>query len=142
MSRYTRFAATLTLALAVPALMLAQPAIKREPARPIGSVEGDALYNAYCAVCHGKDGKGGGPAAQALKGPMPDLTTMARRNKGVFSSMEVERMITGQGQSMAAHGSEDMPVWGPIFRGMNEDPAMAKLRVSNLVKYLGSMQVK
>ncbi len=56
MSRYTRFAATLTLALAVPALMLAQPAIKREPARPIGSVEGDALYNAYCAVCHGIEG--------------------------------------------------------------------------------------
>jgi len=33
----------------------------------IRSVEGVDLYRAYCASCHGKDGKGHGPVAPALK---------------------------------------------------------------------------
>ncbi|MBZ5572099.1 MAG: cytochrome c [Acidobacteriia bacterium] len=43
---------------------------------------GQQMYSAYCAVCHGNDGKGGGPAAEALKVPPPDLTVLARKNGG------------------------------------------------------------
>ncbi len=47
------------------------------PATPplvIESMYGPDLYRLYCATCHGRDGKGNGPAAAALKVPPPDLT--------------------------------------------------------------------
>ena len=37
-----------------------------EEKRLIQSLEGPALFQAYCAACHGKDAKGDGPAAAAL----------------------------------------------------------------------------
>jgi mono/diheme cytochrome c family protein len=132
--------AGVALALALPAF--AQPQIKRDVAHPIDSVEGVDLYNAYCAVCHGKDGKGNGPAAPALKGPIPDLTLLARNNKGKFSGPDVEGAITGRGRMMPAHGSADMPIWGPVFRAMSPDEAGRTLRLTNLVRYIESMQLK
>jgi mono/diheme cytochrome c family protein len=117
------------------------PQVKREPARVIGSVEGVDLYDAYCAVCHGKDGKGGGPAVPALKIPVPDLTTIAKRH-GKFSLTDTEEAITGRGKMTPAHGSPDMPIWGPIFRALTPDEAGRTLRVTNLLKYVESIQVK
>ncbi len=135
--------AVLTLAVVPPVLVLAQPAIKREPARATTLIEGDALYNAYCAVCHGKDGKGGGPAAAALKVPVPDLTQMAAQNDGKFSAVDAQAAITGQGRPMvAAHGAQDMPIWGPIFRDLSSDPDVTRLRIANLVRHLESLQRK
>ncbi len=39
-----------------------------------GSDRGAEVFATYCAVCHGPDGKGNGPAAAALVPPPPDLT--------------------------------------------------------------------
>ena len=133
--------AGLVLALALPVVASAQT-IKRESARPIDSVEGVDTYNVYCAVCHGRDGKGHGPAVPALKTPVPDLTTMAKRNNGKFSGPDVEATVTGKGRMMPAHGSADMPIWGPVFGKMSPDEGMQMLRIANLVKYIESMQQK
>jgi mono/diheme cytochrome c family protein len=139
----TCLAALVAATVVVPAVSALQPQVKREPARNVGAVDGGVLYDAYCAVCHGKDGKGKGPAAAALEGPMPDLTTIASRNAGTFPATDVEAHITGKGKPMvAAHGSEEMPIWGPIFKGMSQDASLATLRVSNLVKHVESMQQK
>jgi mono/diheme cytochrome c family protein len=115
--------------------------IENKTARPIQSVQGVDTFKAYCAVCHGPEAKGNGPAAPALKKAPADLTTIAKRNGGTFSQNDVETVILGTG-AMISHGSREMPIWGPVFRGITADDAQMKLRVANLIGYLRSLQVK
>ncbi len=105
----------------------------------IRSVEGPDLFRAYCASCHGKDGKGNGPAAATLKATVPDLTTITVNNDGNFPVARIKRIIMGEGM-IASHGSREMPVWGPIFHQVEEDVDRGNVRVENLVSYLESIQ--
>ena len=82
----------------------------------IPSLAGGDLFRFYCASCHGRDGKGDGPVASALNRRPPDLTTIARRSGGRFPTNRVEGFVTGNREPTLAHGSADMPVWGPIFK--------------------------
>lgn len=76
------------------------------------------MYTSYCAVCHGVDGKGDGPAADALKVAPPDLTTLAKKNGGKYPTDHVTSAIRGD-RRLAAHGSKEMPLWGDLFWGMS-----------------------
>lgn len=76
--------------------------------------EGKQSFEAQCAVCHGMDAKGNGPYTPSLKVAPPDLTTLAKRNGGVFPVDRITQVIDGRAQ-IAAHGSRDMPVWGTRF---------------------------
>jgi len=111
--------------------------IRQGTAPRIQSVEGVATYKAYCAVCHGAQAKGDGPAATALKKVPADLTGIARRHDGKFSAADVEDMIVAK---QVAHGTREMPIWGPVFEALATDPSFAKLRMANLVAYLKSIQ--
>jgi mono/diheme cytochrome c family protein len=114
--------------------------VKQAPARPIQSMAGVDTYKAYCAVCHGPAGKGNGPAAAALKKAPADLTTIAKRHGGTFSVPDIEAMINGR--DVLAHGSRDMPLWGPVFQSIEADDTFAALRLSNLIDYLRSIQTQ
>jgi len=112
----------------------------REPSTLlIQSVKGPDLFRAYCASCHGTDAKGKGPAAPALKARVPDLTLLSRRNRGQFPAAQVREEIVGE-QVVAAHGSREMPIWGPIFHQVEGDQDWGEVRLENLVKYLASIQ--
>jgi mono/diheme cytochrome c family protein len=102
------------------------------------STYGPDLYRSYCASCHGKDGRGSGPVSPALKVPPPDLTVLSRQQKGVFPAAEVQAIL--RGTAVSAHGSEEMPVWGPIFQALDPSDARVKARVASLVSYLQSIQ--
>jgi len=112
-----------------------------EPERLIESIQGPALYVAYCAGCHGKDGKAG-PMAKSLKVPPADLTRIARRNGGKFPLERVQRVISGEEHIPAGHGGRAMPVWGPVFSQFAWDQDLGKVRVFNLAEYIEEMQVK
>jgi mono/diheme cytochrome c family protein len=112
---------------------------------PLGlqSFSGRDLYNFYCATCHGRTGRGEGPVAPALKTRPTDLTTLAKRNGGVFPAADVGVLLSGPRRgTLPAHGSAEMPVWGPIFRALDTSDTQAAIRITNLVTYLESIQVK
>ncbi|HZP49030.1 MAG TPA: c-type cytochrome [Vicinamibacterales bacterium] len=116
--------------------------IERTAAKPIASVQGADTFKAYCASCHGPEAKGNGPAAKALAKAPADLTTIAKRHGGAFSTTDIEYAIRGSNE-MVSHGSREMPVWGPVFDAINgNDKAVVQLRVTNLVNYLKSIQVQ
>jgi len=111
-------------------------------AKVIESLQGPALFQAYCAVCHGKEGKGGGPMAMALKANPPDLTRMAARNRGKFPLARVQKIILSGEEIPAGHGTREMPVWGPVFSQITWDEDLGRMRVYNLAKYIESLQRK
>jgi len=120
----------------------AKTAIKHVPIKPTSAASGQEMYKTYCAVCHGTDGKGNGPAAEALKVPPTDLTTMATRNSGKYPALRVAAIIRGEAV-LAAHGTKEMPIWGNLFRSISGGhDAEVQQRVSNLNEYIGSLQKK
>ena len=119
-----------------------QKEVRHVPVKPTSPASGPEMYTSYCAVCHGLDGKGNGPAAEALKVPPPDLTVLARKNGGKYPSDHVTSAIQGD-LHMPAHGSKEMPVWGNLFWGMSQGHSSeVQLRVGNLNKYIESLQAK
>jgi mono/diheme cytochrome c family protein len=76
---------------------------------------GRELYLKYCSSCHGGDGKGKGPLSGDLKVKVPDLTTLAKSNKGIYPSRRVMSAIDGS-RKIRGHGEPTMPVWGEVFK--------------------------
>jgi mono/diheme cytochrome c family protein len=116
--------------------------IKREPIQNSNAASGADMFKQYCAACHGKDGKGDGPAASELKTVPADLTTLAKRNGGTFPAAHVMDVLRN-GVKAPAHGTSEMPTWGPLFQTVSShDQAIVNMRISNLTNYLKSLQVK
>ena len=132
---------TLTLVIACGLVSgRAQTAQTPETTHLIDSLQGPALYGAYCAVCHGADGKGVGPMAKSLKVVVPDLTRVAVGDGGSFPLTRVQRIISGEEVLPAGHGTRPMPVWGPVFSQISWDQDLGRVRVYNLAKYIDSIQ--
>jgi len=120
----------------------AQAGSKGEAAANAEPISGKQLYNSYCALCHAADAKGGGPFSPQLKVWPPNLTQLAKKNRGVFPTMHVQEAIDGE-FGKPSHGTAEMPIWGPVFRSMAHGKKdSAQLRINSLVKYLESLQEK
>lgn len=109
---------------------------------------GKREFDGKCAVCHGLDARGAGPYASQLKSALPDLTTMAQRNGGVFPVSRTYDAIEGAGKG---HGPRDMPVWGLDYTAKATEvlPEMpynqavyVRTRIMALLEYLNQLQVK
>jgi mono/diheme cytochrome c family protein len=111
------------------------------PAKRTAPNNGQQMYVNYCAPCHGIDARGHGPVAVSLKTEPPDLTVLSRNNQGKFPSSHVVTVLQN-GAEMPSHGTAQMPVWGPILGKMDRtNPQEKQLRVSNLSRYLETLQV-
>jgi mono/diheme cytochrome c family protein len=103
------------------------------------SLAGRDSFERYCAACHGTGGRGDGPVSSALKMRPTDLTSLARRYNGVYPRDYVRGSVTGTARALPAHGTSEMPVWGPLFATF-ESEARVAVRIENLVTHIESMQ--
>ncbi len=103
---------------------------------------GAALYKRHCAVCHGNDLKGNGPAPEPFRQETPDLTTLAKRHEGIFPSAYVANVLKN-GVKIEAHGPAEMPLWGTTFQEAEglTGPQVTQ-RITDLVSYIKSKQQK
>jgi mono/diheme cytochrome c family protein len=131
-----------TFAVAQQAPAQTVPTVKHVPITNTPSNSGKEMFNSYCAVCHGKDGKGNGPAASAMKTPPADLTVLAQKSGGKYPASHVAAVIRGQATT-PSHGSQDMPVWGPLFSSISQGhEGQVQQRITNLVSYIETLQAK
>ncbi len=109
---------------------------------------GKDQYNARCAPCHGKDGKGHGPVSKQLGRTMPDLTTYARRNGGMFPTQLAWEAIDGRPYLGDDTPARQMPLFGVEFRADAQSGVEATAypewqvseRIAALVDYLATLQ--
>ncbi len=113
--------------------------VKVENAKSASTFKGDDLYRQFCAVCHGPDGKGNGPAASALKVRATDLTQLTRQNNGKFPALHVKNILTGV-DAVAAHGNVQMPTWGDTFKSISANGTSGAMRIDALAEYLQRIQ--
>lgn len=119
-----------------------KPVVKQTPIKQTSAASGKEMYTQYCAPCHGTDGKGGGPASSAMKTAPTDLTQLTKKHDGKYPANYVAGVLKFGG-TLNAHGSAEMPVWGPLFQSLDKfhDTAVQQ-RISNLVGYIETMQAK
>jgi hypothetical protein len=104
-------------------------------------------YDSHCAVCHGSNGAGEGPYSSFLSKTIPSLTTLSKRNGGVFPFDRVYQTIDGR-QEVQAHGTRDMPIWGRDFSAMSirgpyyNDEEFAHAKILALTEYIYRLQAK
>lgn len=130
----------------IAALLVSASAVAAQDGTSLGEME----YNNSCVVCHGTDGKGGGPFAQHLATRPPSLTTLAQSNDGVFPVSDVYAIIDGSAD-VSLHGGRSMPIWGrryaadlqsdmSAYYSPEEAKAFATTRILALIEYLASIQ--
>jgi len=132
-------AAPLAAAVMLLGITVATQESQQPPSLLMESLAGRDSFERYCASCHGAQGRGDGSVASALTTPPADLTALARRHDGAFPREAVRDFITGTGRLVAAHGTSEMPTWGPLF-GAFESDVRVRLRIENLVTYIESFQ--
>jgi len=113
--------------------------IKPVPIKPTSAASAEQMYTTYCAVCHGADGTGNGPAAPALKVKLRDLTMLSKNNGGVFPEAKVATALR-YGVENSAHGNTQMPIWGDLFKTIGPSRESTQQRISNLTDYIRKMQ--
>jgi mono/diheme cytochrome c family protein len=117
--------------------------VKQTAIKQTSASSGKEMFTQYCAPCHGVQGKGNGPAANAMKSQPTDLTQLARKNNGDFPANHVASVLKFGEGAASAHGSADMPVWGPLLQSLDKfHDTGVQQRVSNLVSYIETLQAK
>lgn len=120
-----------------------KPVVKQTAIKQTSASSGKEMFSQYCAPCHGVQGKGNGPAASAMKSQPTDLTQLARKNNGNFPANHIASVLKFGEGTADAHGSADMPVWGPLFQSLDKfHDTGVQQRVSNLVSYIETLQAK
>jgi len=147
--RVTKFISGAAVLVMIAAFAVGQQApaqsstqVRHVPITNTPSNSGKEMFSSYCAVCHGTQGKGDGPAASAMKTPPNDLTVLAQKNGGKYPAAHVAAVIRGQATT-PSHGTQEMPIWGPLLSSVSQGhQAEVQQRITNLVNYIEGLQAK
>ena len=133
----TKFRAPLGVALSLYAVFLTVAVRADEGVEAAGKNR----FMDYCAVCHGQDARGGGPFANVLKAPPPDLTVLSKNADGTFPFDRIYAAIDGRDEMGSAHGTKDMPIWGGEWKGSSVVSETAlRGRILEMIIFLRSVQ--
>ena len=135
-------------AFAVSFIALICPGYAGAQAVDIGKYE----YETYCALCHGKTGKGDGPFSMLVTKKVPVLTTLAKSNGGVFPFDRTFEIIEGKTE-LPGHGTREMPVWGDHYNAQapqwlgpyyqqTDVTSFVRGRILALIGYISTLQSK
>lgn len=115
------------------------------PAAAQDAQQGEALFEYYCATCHGKSATGNGPMSPSLVIAPTDLTALSAQNDAIFPTERVVMRIDGR-DPLVSHGSM-MPVYGDFFAGTDViiktesgQPLLTSQPIVDLLAYLQSLQ--
>lgn len=133
-------------ALTIMATGLTAAAASAQDTVPTASPDaGREVYSAFCATCHGPEGRGDGPMSPILTVLPSDLTRLSEANGGSFPLVQVIRQIDGR-DPMLAHGGA-MPLFGDFFEGRSVavatetgQPLMTSQPIADVTAYLASIQ--
>jgi len=114
---------------------------------PLAAAEDDnsgkQMYLKYCSSCHGVDGKGDGEVSTVFKIKLPDLTQLAKNNRGIYPMEDVMTAIDGR-RTIRGHGDRNMPVWGEVFGKEFEDSKYSELttllKAKIIADYIAQLQ--
>lgn len=107
--------------------------LPRAAEKGASAMTGRELYVAYCASCHGLEGRGDGPAAEAMRMRPTDLTLLRKLHGGTFPKARIERLLGGL-EGFPAHGGKKMPVWGPVFIPVSPADGRSAALIDRLVR--------
>jgi mono/diheme cytochrome c family protein len=121
------------------------------PARQSADI-GKYDYETYCAVCHGLDGKGGGPFSMLVTKKVTDLTVLSKNNGGVFPFNRTYEAVDGSAD-IAGHGTREMPIWGDVYKEKasnqlgpyytpSDSSSYVRGRILALIGYISTLQQK
>jgi len=110
------------------------PRIVLAPIARIDRIDGKLLYGAYCAQCHGEQGRADGPLAERLGVAVPDLTGLADE-RGAFDRRAVRVAVARR--DMVPHA--DAEPWRAVLADSYGD-RKAERMVSALVRYVETLQ--
>lgn len=132
----------LTASALIAAAALAATSVRAQGADDASTpaATGKEAYLRHCALCHGLEGYGNGPLADAMKIAPTDLTLLTPSHGGNFPAAKIADVIRNGG-GVLGHGSTAMLAWGTYFAERRK-PEVARARIQALVDYLESIQQK
>ena len=134
----------------IPFVILVQQALSAEVPSNSAITAAATDFHNLCAPCHGRSGKGDGPVGHVMRTKPADLTTIAKRNSGVFPDELIYETIEGLDMPLS-HGTLQMPIWGDVFlnqavgkstsiKEAKKAETKVERRIKSLVEYLKTIQ--
>lgn len=105
----------------------------------IESLAGRDSFDLYCSPCHGRTGQGDGPVASSLAIKPADLSQLSLRNGGSFPADRVRAIVMFGIRPIPAHGTSEMPIWGPLFAAFESDVRVRE-RIANILRHIETLQ--